>query len=333
MENGRNYAFTVTAQNEAGESAPSGQSNTVNPYGKASAPRNVRMASEGDHQATVAWDPAADDGGRPSGLQYRVSAGSQTTLVSGSSATLNGLPNSPTQVTVQTITYNNSAPIEGGADSTTVRPYGAPTSAGVSVARGNRAVTFYVNKDAASNGRPVEQYRYRTRVLQPGPSWSGWSNPVTTGQASVSLDVEHGGNDGQIEVTPIANEGGAGVTTVTTGTATEKTVNVSRGARSGQGYVVNVSGTGFRSGSFVVQYRLRNCQPSCSNPQDSTHSTSSGSWSIGTRVYSGTGELTVTIWQPDRANPTIRYESNDWVGGWSAARQAASANRYMKESE
>ena len=107
VDNGHNYAFTVTAHNRAGFSEnPSPASEAVNPYDKASAVRNLTKVSEADKQAVISFSAPADDGGRDI-TGYRISSdgGPTTTAPAAGQRTVTFVANNgPYTVTVAPIT-------------------------------------------------------------------------------------------------------------------------------------------------------------------------------------------------------------------------------------
>ncbi len=107
LVNGTSHAFTVTAINDEGSSAPSGFSNTVMPLAVPAEPTAV-IATAGSSSAAVRWSPPVDEGGSSISL-YTVTAepgGSSATTTGATTATVNGLINGTAYVF--TVTAHNA---------------------------------------------------------------------------------------------------------------------------------------------------------------------------------------------------------------------------------
>ena len=185
VDNGHSYAFTVAAHNRAGFSAnPSPASEAVNPYDKASAPRNLTKVSEADKQAVISFSAPADDGGRTI-TAYRISSeGGPTTTVpaAGQRTVTFSANNGPYSVKVAPITsLGNGTTLEGAEASLPgIQPFGPPgqpSSGGPSP--GYRSVNFSGWSAPPKNGRPIKGVEFQ----RPGSGWeSGGSTTVDTAQ-------------------------------------------------------------------------------------------------------------------------------------------------------
>jgi hypothetical protein len=313
VENGVDYRFFIEAINAAGTSR-SDFSNEVNPFGRASAPRNVQLVpgSEGDRRATVQWVAPADDGGRPNGLEYRVTGGGDSVVTSSLSATLTNLPNMPTQVTVQVVTYNEGAPLEGGADSTTVRPFGPAGAVGVSATPGYRSVTFSFNGGSAYNGRDITgvRYRVRHRIAESDGTWSAWTEGTTGPNGSVTEGTGHGNVVAEVEAVAIPAEGAEGPPVVRAEASNAKTMAVSKGDKVTGGYRIKVVGGGFQDGPVTIIFRTAGCG-GCPPPAPVSGTTNNGNFTSQSRIYGGPGLISVTISQQN-----VNYVWEGWVSGW-----------------
>jgi hypothetical protein len=149
------YTFTVQAENKAGKSPVSAQSNAVVPYGTPDVPGGVRASNPGDHKADVSWNGISSAAFRGPGHRYEVQAnGSGARSVgTATSYTYPGL-NNGTSYTFQVRACNESMCSGWSAASNAVIPYGPVPTPTISASGGDRKVTFTWNGDA-TNGRPT----------------------------------------------------------------------------------------------------------------------------------------------------------------------------------
>jgi hypothetical protein len=158
------YTFTVHANNAIGKSAESGPSNPVTTIFAPGSPTNISV-SGGDAQATVAFSPPADNGGRPV-TRYTAIAHQGTTLndpvirsVIGTTSPIvvNGLTDG-TQYTIGLLATNTVGDsIEGLAGS--VVPLGLPTApTGVSAKSMPGGISVSFNPPVRTGGAPIDTY-------------------------------------------------------------------------------------------------------------------------------------------------------------------------------
>jgi hypothetical protein len=125
LDYGTQVAFSVVAINDRGAgSVSSPVSNTVVPFNKPGAPRNLSAATTPDQKGavTVTWQ-AAQDNGRPV-QKYVVEAGSNSQDVTGTTATVTGFADD-TAVTVTVHAVNAAG--DGPKATASARTIGAPT--------------------------------------------------------------------------------------------------------------------------------------------------------------------------------------------------------------
>jgi len=94
LANGQTYAFTVTATNGIGQSAPSTQSSPVVPAGAPAAPTGL-VASVGDGSVTLSWNPSVTNGTPVTSYTVSSNAGSSCATADGTttSCVVTGLTN------------------------------------------------------------------------------------------------------------------------------------------------------------------------------------------------------------------------------------------------
>ncbi|WP_112137337.1 fibronectin type III domain-containing protein [Glycomyces dulcitolivorans] len=124
LEYGLGYVFQVTTLSGAAASAPSPQSNSVTPFNVPDAPANLFAESSGSAAGTidVRWDQPSNNGRDIQ--KYVVTAGSQTTEVTGTTASLSGFQNNE-QVNVSVVAVNEAGQSEPAT--TTSNTMAAPT--------------------------------------------------------------------------------------------------------------------------------------------------------------------------------------------------------------
>lgn len=129
---GRNFTFTVAAQNDAGVSKDS-PSVTGRPWTKAGPVQGLEVAQESpdDGIALIGWNPPADDGGLPID-HYAVQTENGVVHNFGSAPGPGGAPvdfgdNDPHSVRVWAVTSNNGRPVDGQESSLyDIRTWGKP---------------------------------------------------------------------------------------------------------------------------------------------------------------------------------------------------------------
>lgn len=136
-DNNKKYTFAVTAENKAGNGAPSPQSDPVNSSGAPGALGPV-SASEGDTTSTLTFSAPADNGAAVDGYQYRTTAPSVGGWVNASDADggpgvaliANGLSNGTTyQFQARARNTSPTGQVRWGTESpssNSVRPFGNP---------------------------------------------------------------------------------------------------------------------------------------------------------------------------------------------------------------
>ncbi|WP_369370940.1 Ig-like domain-containing protein [Promicromonospora sp. Populi] len=146
------YTFTVRAENKAGESPDSGQSNEVVPYGTPDVPTGVQ-ASPGNGQANVTWSGISSAAFRGPGPRYEVQAsgGGVQNAGNATSYTYGGL-NNGTSYTFQVRACNQYTCSGWSAASSAVVPFGPVPTPSISASGGDQQVTFTWDA-TATNGR------------------------------------------------------------------------------------------------------------------------------------------------------------------------------------
>ncbi len=110
LTNGKDYTFTIVAENGVGQSPPSAPSNTVRPDTLPRAVTGVRMVTRGDGSLTIAWDAPQNEGSALAKYVVRLSSStgqSQAVDVAASTrqTTVSGLDNEAEQ-SVQVQAWN-----------------------------------------------------------------------------------------------------------------------------------------------------------------------------------------------------------------------------------
>ncbi|MPV49772.1 tandem-95 repeat protein [Pseudactinotalea sp. HY160] len=204
VTNGRDYAFTVVAENRAGRSDPSPASEQVRSFGRPGIPTSVRAEPTGENgRATVSWTAPGDNGQAIRQYQYSVDGGSRWTGVS-NDGTIGGLTNGTTyRLAVRACnSYCGEASAAVG-----VSTYGPPGGPDIDSKADGQRITFSWRLPASDNGATISTVEYRTD--------GGWKRSKRDDSAS----VEPGWNSsGSIEVR-VTNEHGQ----TTTGSASART--------------------------------------------------------------------------------------------------------------
>ncbi|WP_242504471.1 Ig-like domain-containing protein [Promicromonospora panici] len=157
------YRFTVTAENKAGKSPVSEQSNEEVPFGTPEplgAPR-ASLGSNTNGQADVRWDPTADF--RGTGGYYKVQASGLDARNAGTASpyTYKGL-NNGTSYTFQVQACNEYTCSDWSAPSNAVVPYTVPGTPGIGYHRSDaRSGYFTVTGPSSNGGRNVDRIEYR----------------------------------------------------------------------------------------------------------------------------------------------------------------------------
>ncbi|MFC8798730.1 Ig-like domain-containing protein [Promicromonospora sp. NPDC057138] len=171
------YRFTVMAENKAGKSQPSPQSNEVVPFGTPDPPGAPRasLGSNTNGQADVAWNPTADF--RGTGGYYKVQAsGLDARDDAASPYTYTGL-NNGTSYTFQVLTCNAYTCSDPSAPSNAVVPYTVPGTPGITYHRSDpKNGYFTVTGPSSSGGRDVDKIEYKVS----GVCGSGCAGTQTT---------------------------------------------------------------------------------------------------------------------------------------------------------
>jgi hypothetical protein len=180
LTNGATYTFTVTATNDAGDSAPSSASNAVTPVAPVTAPGQPTAvtATAGNGSATVTWAPPVSNGGAAIS-SYTVTAapgGQIATTTVATSASVTGLSNgtSYTFTVTATNTAGTSAESTPSAAVTPRTVPGAPT--GVRAVPGGGLAVVSWTAPASDGGASITGY---TVTASPG------GQTTTTGARSV----------------------------------------------------------------------------------------------------------------------------------------------------
>ncbi|MGW2091790.1 Ig-like domain-containing protein [Promicromonospora sukumoe] len=147
------YTFTVQAENKAGKSPVSGQSNAVEPYGTPDTPGrpNAALGSNTNRQANVSWGAIGDFRGTSPRYEVQANGAGGRQVGNVTSYTYPEL-NNGTSYTFQVRACNGYTCSGWSAASNAVVPYGVPPKPTISAAGGDQKVTFTWNGDA-TNGR------------------------------------------------------------------------------------------------------------------------------------------------------------------------------------
>ncbi|UJF32362.1 fibronectin type III domain-containing protein [Paenibacillus hexagrammi] len=165
LTNGTSYTFTVTSTNSAATSDSSVPSNAIVPMAVSEAPANV-SAIWGNGEATVSFDPPADNGGS-SITQYTVTVlpGGRTVTGSGSPIPVTELTNG-TAYTFTVTATNAVGTSEASEESSPVTPATVPQApTNVAASRGDSQATVSFDAPADNGGSAVTSY---TVTASPG---------------------------------------------------------------------------------------------------------------------------------------------------------------------
>ena len=160
LSNGIAYAFTVTATNTFGTSAPSQPSPAVTPQGRPWPP-NGPSGTAGNGEVLVSWQPPISNGGYPlSGYVVASTPGSQTCTTTGAlSCKVGGLDNG-VSYTFAVVAQNQAGASVASAESDAVTPNDslATPPRGVSGTAGNGSVTLQWHAPIDAGDSPVTFY-------------------------------------------------------------------------------------------------------------------------------------------------------------------------------
>lgn len=148
LDLGREYRFTVTANNKAGDSEQSAASAPVTPYDAPDAPPAPRLG-EGDRTVGVSWTAGESNGAPVSSNEVRFNGGAGSSLTSNPQ---NFPATNGTRYTAQVRSCSQGKCSEWSSESNTAIPYGMPTANAAAQASGDRRGTVTWSSDA--NGDP-----------------------------------------------------------------------------------------------------------------------------------------------------------------------------------
>ncbi|MBE1877575.1 fibronectin type III domain-containing protein, partial [Myceligenerans pegani] len=156
LDTDKSYTFQVTAENKAGRSETSPQSNAVQPYGTPDRPGQptARLGSNTSGQADVSWNGIGDFRGTGGHYEVRSNPATSTRNTTNSSMTFPGLSNGTSYTFNVRACNDQGACSEWSPASNAVTPYGKPPTPSISASGGDQKVTF--TWDArGTNGRPT----------------------------------------------------------------------------------------------------------------------------------------------------------------------------------
>ncbi|WP_454855652.1 Ig-like domain-containing protein [Promicromonospora soli] len=157
------YRFTVVAENKAGKSPVSAQSNEVVPYGTpvvTGAP-TAKLGSNTSGQADVTWNPTAYFRGTGGYYQVRASGLDARNAGNATAYTYKGLTNG-NSYTFQVQACNQYACSEWSASSNAVVPYTTPGTPRISYQRSDATSGYFtVNGPSSNGGRNVDRIEFR----------------------------------------------------------------------------------------------------------------------------------------------------------------------------
>lgn len=197
VENDYEYTFTVMAENRAGESQTSGESDPVRSFGAPGQTTGVSAEANGNSgQAEVSYTEPDDNGQAIARTEYRLNGGSARVLPTG--GTITGLTNGQSyRVQVRAC---NSYCGDWSSSSSAFTPYGPPGTPSVSSSASGQDVRFNWSAPGG-NGATIEYAEYRTNS---GSGWSSWQRGNPSGNTTVSGDWEQ---NHQIQVRVTNNHG------------------------------------------------------------------------------------------------------------------------------
>ncbi len=184
LTNGTTYTFLVRAQNSAGQGAPSGASNAVQPVAPPTAPGAPLnpLATAGNGNATVTWAAPASNGGAaitqytvtstPGNLTCTWTSGPLTCLVNGLT---NGTPYRFSVTAKNNVGTGPASVLSNQISPGSATPPGAPTNASATAGKQKATVTWAA--PASSGGSLIVSY---VVVATPGNQTCVWGGgPLT----------------------------------------------------------------------------------------------------------------------------------------------------------
>ena len=185
LTNGKDYTFTIVAENGVGQSPPSAPSNTVRPDTLPRAVTGVRMVTRGDGSLTIAWDAPQNEGSALRKYVVRLSSStgqSRAVDVAASSrqATVGGLDNEAEQsVQVQAWNELGAGPFgpsvtmqSAGTPPALPAPSIAASGPGPAVDSATLSISW---EQGRPNGPPITGY-----TLYRSVDGAAWSQVATT---------------------------------------------------------------------------------------------------------------------------------------------------------
>jgi hypothetical protein len=177
------YRFAVTAENKAGKSDISPQSEAVVPYGIPVMPGTptASLGSNTSGQADVQWSGTADF--RGTGGYYRVQASDGQTKTTTETSTVMGSLNNGTSYTFKVQACNEYTCSDYTASSNAVTPYTVPGTPGITYHRSNATSGYFTVTGPGNNGgRSVDRIEYRLSGSSSGSATrTSWPFNVNAG--------------------------------------------------------------------------------------------------------------------------------------------------------
>ena len=189
LTNGQLYTFEVRARNDEGAGDP--LSTSATPGATPSAPIDL-IATAGNRQVQLDWDPPSSDGGSPViGFEYRYAEGS--TIPQNTNWTSVGII---TSATITNLTNGQLYTFEVRAENTL--GFGSPVSASATpgatpsapidliATAGNSQVQLNWSPPSSDGGSPVKDYQYRFAEGSTIPQNTNWTSVGTLTSATIT---------------------------------------------------------------------------------------------------------------------------------------------------